>query len=219
MSDRITVTCLYDPLCGWCYGAHPALTWLRAHDDVALAVLPVGLFAGRGAFPMDAGFAAHAWSADQRIAVLTGQPFSEAYRTQVLESRAGPVDSGPATLALTAVRLTAPDREPDALAAVQAARYVGGRDIAAPGVLADILDEAGLAPAAARLRAADATLHEAAAARMAAGRAAMARHGLRGVPALVVGGGDGRGLDGAHLFGDRDALLRALLRALRGARR
>ncbi|AWN44945.1 protein-disulfide isomerase [Methylobacterium terrae] len=210
MPGPITVTCLYDPLCGWCYGAHPALAWLRARDDVALAVLPVGLFAGPGAVPMDAGFSAHAWSADRRIAALTGQPFGEAYRTRVLEARGGLVDSGPATLALTAIHLAAPDREPDALAAIQGARYVAGRDIGDPGTLAEILEETDLAPAAALLREAGPALREAAAARMAAGRAAMARHGLRGVPGLVVGGGEGRGVDGTHLFGDRDDLLREL---------
>lgn len=210
MSDRITVTVLVDPLCGWCYGAHPALDWLRARDDVTLALLPVGLFAGPGAFAIDATFATHAWSADQRIAALTGQPFSTAYRMQVLKAGTGLVDSGPATLALTAVHLTAPEREPDALAAIQAARYVGGRDIADPAVLAEILDEADVAPAAARFRAADAALHESASARMAAGRAAMARHGLRGVPALVAGGDEGRGFNGAPLFGDRDSLLRVI---------
>lgn len=210
MSDPITVTFLYDPLCGWCYGAHPALAWLRARDDVALALLPVGLFAGPDAFPMDAGFAAHAWSADQRIAALTGQPFGEAYRTGVLEARGGMVDSGPATLALTAAHLAAPDREPDALAAIQGARYLAGRDIGDPAILAEILEEIDLASAAAHLREAGPSLREAAAARMAAGRAAMARHGLRGVPGLVVGGGEGSGVDGTHLFGDRAGLLRAL---------
>ncbi|KMO29222.1 hypothetical protein VQ02_30335 [Methylobacterium variabile] len=216
MTDRITVTCLYDPLCGWCYGAHPALAWLHSRDDVALALLPVGLFAGRGAFPMDAGFAAHAWSADQRIAALTGQPFGEAYRTRVLGARGGRVDSGPATLALTAVHLTAPDREQEAAAAIQAARYVAGRDIADFATLAEVLDGHDLAPAALRLREADAALHDAAARRMAEGRAAMARHGLHGVPALVVGGETGRGLDGTHLFGDRGGLLRALRGAAGG---
>ncbi|MGX7706952.1 DsbA family protein [Methylobacterium sp. Gmos1] len=212
MSDRIPVIGLYDPLCGWCYGAHPAFAWLGDRADLAFSVLPVGLFAGPGAFAMDAGFAAHAWSADQRIAALTGQPFSEAYRTRVLAAGRGRVDSGPATLALTAIHLRAPGREPDALAAIQAARYVGGRDIASPTVLAEILEENDLAPAAARLRTADAALHEANAARMAAGRAAMGRHGLRGVPALVVGE-PGRGLDGSALLGERDGLLRAIERA------
>ncbi|GJD65211.1 hypothetical protein [Methylobacterium frigidaeris] len=67
------------------------------------------------------------------------------------------------------IHLTAPDRELEALSAIQAARYVGGRDIADPAILAVILEENDFAPAAARLRAPDAALHEAATARMAAG--------------------------------------------------
>ena len=50
---------------------------------------------------------------------LTGQPFSEAYRRDVLGDRTRLFDSGPATLALTAVALTAPDREFEALKAIQ----------------------------------------------------------------------------------------------------
>ena len=102
------LTYLFDPLCGWCYGALPALEMLLAQEDISVEPVPTGLFTDAGAFPMNAGFAAHAWEADQRIAKLTGQPFTEAYRTKVLENRDSRVDSGPATLALTAVRLTAP---------------------------------------------------------------------------------------------------------------
>ncbi|TGU69964.1 DsbA family protein, partial [Mesorhizobium sp. M1C.F.Ca.ET.144.01.1.1] len=58
----ITVTYLFDPLCGWCYGATPMLDRLAA-SGVALELLPTGLFSASGARPMDAGFAAQAWAA------------------------------------------------------------------------------------------------------------------------------------------------------------
>lgn len=93
------LTYLFDPLCGWCYGASPALERLWALEDISVELMPTGLFAGAGAFPMNAGFAAHAWDADERIAKLTGQRFNETYRTKVLENRESRVDSGPATLA------------------------------------------------------------------------------------------------------------------------
>ena len=42
------VTYLFDPLCGWCYGAGPALERLAQLDDVTLELMPTGLFAGEG---------------------------------------------------------------------------------------------------------------------------------------------------------------------------
>src|SRR3954447_5086798 len=111
MSAPIQITYLFDPLCGWCYGASTLIEQLVARPDFAVELAPTGLFAGEGARPMDDGFAAYAWTNDQRISRLSGQPFSEAYRRDVLGDRTRLFDSGPATLALTAVALTAPDRE------------------------------------------------------------------------------------------------------------
>ncbi|MBP0582120.1 DsbA family protein [Labrys sp. LIt4] len=183
-SDQ-TVTYLFDPLCGWCYGASPMLQ--RLHEaGVAVSPLPTGLFAGPGARPMDAGFAAYAWSNDQRIERLTGQRFTKAYRSQVLESPDGLFDSGPATLALTAVALAEPERDLDALAAIQASRYVEGRDTTSLACLVAILREAGFAAAADRLAVPDEDLLAANRTRIAEGRALMARLGAQGVPALAA---------------------------------
>ena len=66
---------------------------------------------------MDAQFAAYAWQNDERIARLTGQPFSEIYRSRVLGHTGGMFDSAPATLGLIAVRVTEPAREREALRA------------------------------------------------------------------------------------------------------
>src|SRR3989344_1474647 len=156
---NVTVTYLFDPLCGWCYAAAPALKFLQAQKGVEVVLAPSGLFAGAGARPMDAQFAAYAWSNDQRIQQLTGQPFTQAYRDQILGAASGRFDSGPATLALTAVAQTAPAHELEALHALQHARYVEGRDTAEPEVLADLLRALGLADAAALTLAPDAALH------------------------------------------------------------
>lgn len=201
------VTYLFDPLCGWCYGASPMLH--RLSETVTVVTLqPTGLFAGSGARPMDAGFAAYAWTNDQRIERLTGQRFSPAYRSQVLEAEGSLFDSGPATLALTAVALTEPERELEALAAIQAGRYVEGLDIIALAPLAAILREAGLAAAADRLTAPDDALLAANRARIAEGRALMARLGAQGVPALVAeNGGRQRLIASNALFGSFDNLV------------
>lgn len=207
------ISYLFDPLCGWCYGAGPMLEQLARLDGATLELVPTGLFAGEGARPLDAGFAAYAWQNDQRIARLTGQVFSEAYRSRVLGAVGALFDSAPATLGLVAVGLAAPERELAALKALQHARYVDGRDNAELAVVAATLAEAGFAEAAQRLDVPDDELLGAYRRRVAAGRAEMARFGAQGVPALVVGDGEGRRLlPASALFGGLDALL-AQLRA------
>lgn len=204
--DAIQLTYLFDPLCGWCYGAAPAITRLRA-AGLSVEMVPVGLFAGSGAFAMSEGFARHAWDADQRIATLTGQPFSEAYRTRVLAQRGNRVNSGPATLALTAVRLTEPQREAEALEAIQRARYVDGLDNSVPDVIAGVLTTLGLDAALRRFEAAEAELVEANRARIEAGRATMRAYRLEGVPALLTEAGP---VPSGALFGLSEALIAAI---------
>ena len=203
----LQVTVFYDPLCGWCYGATPSLRKLLAQPGVQVEFIPSGLFAGAGARPLDASFAQHAWSNDQRIAQLTGQPFSERYRAQVLADRQTRLDSGPATVALTAVALTNPARELDVLEAVQAARYVDGRDVTAYAVLADILTAQALGSLAARVAAPDAALLAAFQARTAKAQRELQALGAHGVPTLVVGG---RVVASDALYGRFDELLARL---------
>jgi putative protein-disulfide isomerase len=211
MSAPIQITYLFDPLCGWCYGASTLLEQLVAGADFALALAPTGLFAGEGARPMDGGFAAYAWSNDQRISRLSGQPFSEAYRRDVLGDRMRLFDSGPATLALTAVALTAPDREFAALKAFQVVRYVEGRDGTDISVLSDVLCAMNLPEVAARLASPDAALIAAYRARLEAARAEMRRFGASGVPALIVGTGhDRRLVQAGARFGSLDVLVDGL---------
>jgi putative protein-disulfide isomerase len=172
-TPSITVTYLFDPLCGWCYAAAPALKYLQGVEGIEVALAPTGLFAGAGARPMDAQFAAYAWANDQRIQQLTGQPFTQAYRDHILGAANGRFDSGPATLALTAVAQTAPERELDALQALQHARYVEGRDNADAAVIADVLISLGLQAAADLLHKFHDALRAALLERVAAARATM----------------------------------------------
>lgn len=201
------LTYLFDPLCGWCYGAAPALDHLAQKDGVTLDLAPTGLFAGKGARPFDRQFAAYAWQNDQRIARLTDQPFSEAYKDQVLGNANGRFDSAPATLAIVAVGLSAPQREREALRALQAARYVDGRDNADAGVVAEVLQANGFATPAERVRNPDEALLSAYHQRISQAREDMARFGASGVPTVIVGrGANRRLLPNGALFGRFDQL-------------
>jgi putative protein-disulfide isomerase len=146
-TDMKQLTLLYDPLCGWCYGASASIRRLADEAACTVEFIPVGLFAGAGARSLS-GFAQHAWSSDQRIAQLTGKPFSTRYRERVLGDPAARLDSGPATLALTAVARVAAERELPILEAIQAARYVDGRDVTSVSVLAELLRQHGCDDAA-----------------------------------------------------------------------
>jgi putative protein-disulfide isomerase len=207
----MNITYLFDPLCGWCYGANGALEQMSRVDGATIRLSPTGLFAGEGARSMDQSFAAYAWQNDQRIARLTGQVFSETYRQQVLGATGATFDSAPATLAIVAVGLQEPAGEIAALKALQRARYVDGRDNGDMGVVIAILADAGFTEAADRLRVSDLELMAAYRARIASSRADMALFGANGVPALVVGKGDSRRLlPSGALFGGPDMLIAQL---------
>ena len=209
----ITLHYLFDPLCGWCYGASPAISALAGEPGIAVELRPTGLFAGAGARTMDDAFAAYAWTNDQRIQQLTGQRFTDRYRQQVLADRLRPFDSGPAMLALTAVALTDADRELDALRAIQHARYVDGQDVTSTTTLAELLDRLGLAQPAARLANPDAELLAADRARAARGQALMREFGARGVPTLIAESGAKRWqVDAGAGYADPRALIRQLQR-------
>lgn len=209
-----TLHYVFDPLCGWCYGASLAVGIVAATGAAQLRLLPSGLFQGDGARPMDDNFAAYAWSNDQRIQHLTGQLFSQRYRDGVLADRRQRFDSGPATLALSAVALTAPEQEVQALAAIQRARYVDGQDVTSPDVLAATLAALGLTQAARRFQAADPAVQATADARIAQAGALMQRHGARGVPTFIrEAGGHERLLDSRSAYGDPGALAAQLMAA------
>lgn len=210
MSEKAHVTYLFDPLCGWCYGASPFLAQLAMLPNLIVAPAPTGLFSGAGARVVDEHFANFAWSNDVRIASFTGQRFTDQYRAKVL-AKGGLLDSGPATLAVTAVSLTEPSREIDALRLIQEARYVAGRDVTDLPELRAILEDAGLNAASARLTTLDAELLAANRKRVERARLLMQEFGAGGVPALIVNDGERTGLVKAHeLFGNTDDLIARL---------
>jgi putative protein-disulfide isomerase len=177
---------LYDPMCGWCYGAVAAVGALALDDRFRVEPLPAGLYAGDPSRRIDPAFGDHVQKADARIERMTGQPFSDAYRRNVLGDAGLPFDSGPATEALTAVARVDPLAELNALHAVQRERYVHGRDITDREVLAQSLAASvGGAPDAWRERLADPDMPGAAEARVMHARELLNATGAAGVPALV----------------------------------
>ena len=208
-----TLHYLFDPLCGWCYGATAAVAGLIEAPGVVVKLAPTGLFADDGARAMNDAFAKYAWANDQRIEQLTGQRFSQSYRDRVLGDRLRRFDSGLATLALTAVSLMTTDsqREFEALKAIQHARYVDGLDVTSPDTLAGLLARLGLDAAAEQIARPDPELLRENRQRVEQARALMAELGARGVPTLVAEDGSKRWLvDASAAYADPAALLRQL---------
>lgn len=201
------VTYLFDPLCGWCYGATPMLDRLSA-GGVCVELLPTGLFSGAGARPMDEGFAAHAWANDQRIERLTGQKFTQAYQHNVLNVRGTLLDSHAATLGISAAGLVDPCRRLFALKTIQRARYVDGRDIVTIDGVAQVLAAADMRSAGDLLKAPTEELMTAHRELVGRGRALFQRLHADGVPALAVMRNDAPRLIGSNaLFGSFDNLV------------
>jgi putative protein-disulfide isomerase len=196
---------VYDPLCGWCYGAMPAIHGLADLGGCIVEPVPSGLFAGTPDKRIDADMARHIEQADARIAAMSGQRFSELYRRKVLGNPDMPFDSTPATRALTAVSLWNVRRELDALHALQRERFVAGRDISDPQVIAQALAASLGDDAETWLqRLGHPTLPSVTDKRIARARKVMKAVGMHGVPALVWPSEQGmRLLPGQWLFGEK----------------
>lgn len=161
---------------------------------------------------MDADFAAYAWENDLRIGEMTGQPFTLAYRENVLSNHRQPFDSGSATLVLTAVSLTNPAREVEVLSALQHARYVEGLDVTSLPVLAALLERMGLRQEAGRLLLSDAELLEVNQHRVLQAQLLMHESGARGVPAFITGSsGKRQVVNTAGMYSETDKWISQIL--------
>ena len=206
-----TITYLFDPLCGWCYGASPMIQKLAQQSNLTLELAPTGLFAGINGRALNAEFANYAWSNDLRIGKMTGQQFSEQYRSQVLGQSGGMLDSEAATLALTAVSLTEPQREFETLRQFQEARYVSGQDITSLIILEKLLRDTGLTAAADLLTSGSAELSQRHDVRLQSAQRLMQTFGAAGAPALIVTKGDSRRLlRGDALFASFENLMASI---------
>ena len=173
---------IYDPLCGWCYGAKPLV-------DAAREILPVvahggGMMTGAQRQTVSAQLRDYVMPHDHRIAQYTGQPFGEAYFEGLLRDTTAVFDSQPPTTAVLAAEQLA-GRGLELLGRLQTAHYVEGRRIADIDVLMAVAAEMGLE--ADGFRAAyDAASGEVTQAHFKASRGLLSRVGGQGFPTVVL---------------------------------
>jgi len=197
-----TLHYIYDPLCGWCYGAAPLAAAARA-------IMPVighagGMMSGANRQPVSTALRNYVMPHDQRIAELTGQSFGDAYFHGLLLDQTAVFDSTPPIAAILAAEAIA-ERGLELLARVQTAHYVEGRRIADTEVLDALaaeldLDAAAFTAERERILSQELQLH------IAASRRLLAQVGGHGFPSFVLEQ-DGRLelLDAGQWLGQPDA--------------
>lgn len=136
---------IYDPLCGWCYGAKPLV-------QVAQSVLPViahggGMMSGANRQSVSPQLRNYVMPHDRRIAEYTGQPFGEAYFEGLLRDETAVFDSTPPIAAVIAAEQVA-GRGLELLGRLQTAHYLEGRRIADKAVLFELAKALAIEPQA-----------------------------------------------------------------------
>lgn len=136
-----TLHYIYDPLCGWCYGAAPLLKAAARVAGLQIRLHAGGMMAGDRRQRLTPELRHFILQHDPRVAQLTGQEFGPAYHQGLLWDPSMVFDSEPpitATLAAAEFGL-----EKEMLARIQRAHFVEGRKIADRDVLLDLGGELG----------------------------------------------------------------------------
>ncbi len=184
-----TLHYIFDPLCGWCYGAAPLIAAARGVPGLTIALHAGGMMTGPNRHAVTPQLRDYVMSHDKRIAQLSGQLFGDAYFDGLLRDTGAVLDSTPPGTAILAAEELA-GRGLDMLHSVQRAHYVEGRRIADTTVLAELARELGLdtsafADASTRLAGAATERH------FTESRNWLARSGGQGFPTIALEQTDG----------------------------
>lgn len=146
MND-ITLHYVYDPLCGWCYGAAPLLEAAAGLPTLQIALHAGGLWLGSRRQYMGQALRDHVRPHDERIQALTGQPFGERYFNELLLSDGLLLDSEPPIRAILAVTELGGDGF-SLLHRIQQSHYLDGQWVGDQAHLARLAQEQGITPEA-----------------------------------------------------------------------
>lgn len=142
-----TLHYVYDPFCGWCYGAAPMITAAATVAGLDIQAHGVGMLSGDKSKLVSGEWRDFVRPHEARITAFSKQTFADAYVQGVLEHENVHLDSSPPIAAmLTARQLSG--RGIEMLKRLQIAYYQEGRAIADRGVIADIASELGFEPGA-----------------------------------------------------------------------
>lgn len=139
--NPITLHYIYDPLCGWCYGAAPLVK--AAREMIAVRAHAGGMMTGVRRQAVTPQLREFVMQHDERVAQLTGQRFGDAYFNGLLRNTGAVFDSEPPIAAMLAAEQLG-GRGLDIIAQLQVAHYVEGRQIADRAVLIEVAQTIGL---------------------------------------------------------------------------
>ncbi|AIY40451.1 Thioredoxin-like protein [Collimonas arenae] len=195
---------IYDPLCGWCYGAAPLLKAAREIDGVAIKLHGGGMMTGSSRRQVSAQLRDYVMQHDHRIAAMTGQVFGDGYFNGLLLDTTAIFDSAPPITAILAAEALA-GRALEMLDRIQIAHYVQGLRVADVAVLRGLASDAGLDATAFDGRYAELS-GAATAAHIADSRALLNQMGGQGFPTFALQrGGKMEVLDVGHFLGQAAA--------------
>jgi len=133
---------IYDPLCGWCYGAEP-LVWAATK----VAGLTLQMHAG-GLWPQPTRLPEptrrYIQQADARVGQMSGQPYGEPYLNGLLFDPELVLESRPVIAAVLAAQSLDPTKALPMLRGIQHAHYEHGKHVVREETLSDVAVEIGL---------------------------------------------------------------------------
>lgn len=92
-----------DPLCGWCYAAAPLISAAAEIPQLNIQLHCGGLWINEHRRPLGKALRDYVKPLDERIQLLTGQPFGERYFNELLLDSSRVLDSEPLINAMLAV--------------------------------------------------------------------------------------------------------------------
>ncbi|MFQ2271611.1 DsbA family protein [Aeromonas enteropelogenes] len=207
----LTLHYVYDPLCGWCYGAASLLAAAAGIPGIAIELHAGGLWLGARRQPMGMALRDYVRPHDERIAALTGQSFGERYFNDLLLREGYMLDSEPPIRAILAVIALGGDGHA-MLHRIQQSHYRDGIWVGALDALAALAAEQGISQEAfiGAFHRADLAAH------LADSQGWMDRLGGQGYPTLgVEQNGRILGIRVADFYGDPESLRRQLMALMR----
>jgi putative protein-disulfide isomerase len=137
---------IYDPLCGWCYGAEPLVSAASKVDGLALRLHAGGLWPQPTRLPEH--MRRYIREADARVGQMSGQPYGEPYLNGLLFDAELVLDSRPVISAVLAAQALDPDKALPMLRGIQHAHYERGQHVVREETLVAVAAEIGLDAAA-----------------------------------------------------------------------
>lgn len=133
---------IYDPLCGWCYGAEP-LVWAASKvDGLALRMHAGGLWPQPTRLPEHTR--RYIQQADLRVGQMSGQPYGEPYLNGLLFDPELVLESRPVIAAVLAAQSLDASKALPMLRGIQHAHYERGQHVVREATLRQVASEIGL---------------------------------------------------------------------------